>query len=432
MAIRSSGIAVSLPKNIDKRLLFLTSGRLYRILLAQHLNPYLDKKLYKIYAPLLLKSKDELVVLSLCYNLRRYEKIDPFLKKKIQEKLLKLSFSKDIWIRSLALRISWRISDLAQDVHQTWKIKSFPRKCSSARLKRILKIQEEYWKNPSRQRALIKAFEIKNDPKIQLAALLAIMEDARLREFIAKSLSEEDSFLNQLTEKLISLQQKTPNAMVRYWSMVAIGILDRSNRQHSLSSKTQKFPMLIRTVPILGKLLQKKINPGILKLFDIKNINPKNESERRRIQLSLIINGYIKNLLSNASEKSRSKKKIIRMFRFILPTILMKLNRALKSKDPNIVRSSLTGLLWMGNADMIDQILPYLRFPRMDIRRAAAATIAYLTIRYQPSRLLQLQGILLNMSLEVRKAAAYGYYNSIRSYMLIQAEGHGHLTSEFA
>ena len=432
IAIRSSGIAVSLPKNIERISLFCSSGRLHRILLALYLNPYLDKKLYKRYAPLFIESKDELIVLCLCYNLRRYERIDPFLKKKVQEKLQSLSFSKDIWIRSLTLRISWRIGDLAQDEYQTWKIKSFPAKCSSPRLKKILKIQKEYWRNSSRQNALLKAFALKNNPRVQLAALLAIMEDARLRKFIAKSLPEDDSFLNQLTKQLISLHQKTPNAMVRYWSMIAIGILDRSNCQDLLSSKTQKFPLLIRTVPILGKLLQQKITPDILKLFDIKNINPKNELERRRIQLSLIINGYIKNIVSNTSKRSHNKKNFIRMFRFILPSILIKLKRALNSKDPAIVRSSLTGLLWMGNRDIIDHIYPYLRSSRMDIRRAAAATIAYLTIRYQPDKLLQLQEILLDMPLEVRKSAAYGYYNTIQSYMVFQAEGHGHLTSELA
>ena len=432
IAIRSSGVGCPLPKNIEKKVLFTESNRFYRILLALHVNPYLDKNLHKQCSYAFLQSEDELLSLCTCYNLRCYEQLDKKLKRKLQKRLIQLSFSEDLFIRSLALRVSWRIRDLAQDIHLDWAKNYSCKKFFSPRLIAIEQIKRKYWFNTFRQKALLAALRSDESHIVQLGGLYSLMEDPLLRKFIAQDLAKDNLFLNQLLKRVNTLYQKSSNSMVRYWSIFIISILDRSNRDLSLHLKIQTFPLLLRASALLGRLLQERISTDAFKLFNVKDINPKTEQERRRAQLSLLITGYIRNIVLNTSKASYSKRQFARMFQFIMPSLLSKLIKALKSKDPAIVRSALTGLLWMGSVKDIDELYPYLKSPHLHIQRASAATIAFLTLKYRPDKFLQLQEILLEMPLQVRKSAAYGYYNIIRAYMVFRAEEHGHRTSELA
>ena len=99
----------------------------------------------------------------------------------------------------------------------------------------------------------------------------------------------------------------------------------------------------------------------------------------------------------------------------IIQNIRQMVEMMTRDPNPDIKRAAVCAMLWGGNARNIEMVRPHLQSPDIHLRRGAAATLANLTFTYQPRKLSRLQRQLLKFPVEVRKTAAYGFNEIVRS-----------------
>lgn len=414
VAIRESGFLLKLPV-IAKDAVFAPpeasagwdaedkrreAERFYRMLLALHIHPYLDRQLYADFAQPLLSDEDEFTSLCAASNFSRY----PFLggvisQKKIEERLVAICHSKAENARALAISALWRVDERAQyaNAYQGKEEKDI--------------LCRRYWEDTRRREELLDALDIKSPIFVQLAAIQSIVGEEFMRSHIQTDVSPEDELWQQLKAKLYDLYRLSASSTIKYWSAMAIASIDKDGGVWGIICDPD-VPVTVRNGALLGVISNVQNANDVFEMLRLIDLPIHTESDREFSQLCLLSMGWMANLFIQSAVRSQDQDKL-KLCGLGLVPVQNGLLSALKRPEKGIHSAAIAAILWVGDVRTIEEVRPFLESDDAYTSRAAALTIAGLTMRYKPSSGLAFREEMEKYPAWVREGAALGYEESI-------------------
>ena len=420
VALREADMLVAMPaasigKELEQSLIGASvDANFFRALIAVYLHPHIDCRLYRQFAAKLLHCPNAQIALSAAYNFRRFiHRLAPLSREEINRRLQQLCRDEQKNTRALALKLLWRLSDIAIDSE------SFSQK------KDLIKdtLAPQHWRNYCGE--LFRALDIQASQTLQLQALQNIVGDEYLRECFRKINKSDRKRLWKLLEKLY---RASDSSIVKYWSLLGLQMVDNSGRVWKIVYEPET-PLAIRMGAIIAIWARQVFYPEFLRIIKVI-FQPKSEKERQFAQVFLLMLGWLDPILQQKMKESGRGRWDIASF--AMKRLKKEFSKHFDDKDERVSLALTSALMWIGDEKILPRLIPLLRSPHSNVRRAAAATLAAITVRHTPQYLDKVHKLFLGLDPAIRRAAAFGYYDIIHSAVVVPLSALGDCDSEKA
>lgn len=357
-----------------------------RMLLALHIEPERNPEL----ASSLLQDRTEMVSLCAACNLRTYTNLPaPLSREAVEERLLELLQSESPDIRAKACRIFWDFEEVGRERPEEER-ENARNAC-----------RKDCWQK--HHGLIVSALR---DPAmdVRIAAIRSIIGDLFTKEGMTLPEIARTSSAG-LTVEILRVIYRDSSYFVRFWSAAVLSTLDSKEEVDRIIDDSD-LPFSIRLAcsriyRTCGRMTEME---SAFSFVNFAQRKVHSESDRILKQLALIGIGWYagveKHLASN---------------QMVLQHIHTLMEQSVRDPDAHIRRTAVVGLMWGGTGRHIRLFRDRMSSQDLHMQRAAACALAYSILRYAPGKMPRFKESIYGLSEPVRKAAAYGCYEVVRS-----------------